>query len=56
MPFIPHHDLPDALAAYRHFLYCKGADRTFSYERYVASNRIRDKSHWPTRSLIFDAA
>ncbi len=38
IPFIPHHDLPDALAAYRHFLYGKGADRTFSYERYVASD------------------
>jgi hypothetical protein len=34
IPLIPHNDLPDALAAYRHFLYGKGADRTFSYERY----------------------
>ena len=38
VPFVPHNDLPDALAAYRHFLYGKGADRTFSYERYVASD------------------
>jgi hypothetical protein len=35
MPLIPHNDLPDALATYRHFLHGKGADRTFSYERYV---------------------
>jgi hypothetical protein len=38
VPFIPHNDLPDALAAYRHFLYGKGADRIFSYERYVMSD------------------
>jgi hypothetical protein len=38
IPLIPHNDLPDALAAYRHFLYGKGADRTFWYERYVASD------------------
>jgi hypothetical protein len=38
VPLIPHHDLPDALAAYRHFLYGKGADRQFSYERYVTSD------------------
>ena len=35
VPLVPHNDLPDALAAYRHFLYGHGADRTFSYERYV---------------------
>lgn len=39
IPLIPHNDLPDALAAYRHFLYGRGADRTISYERYVASDR-----------------
>jgi hypothetical protein len=38
VPLIPHNDLPDALAAYRHFLYGKGTDRTFSYNRYVASD------------------
>ena len=38
VPFVPHNDLPDALAAYRHFLYGRGADRTFSYERYVAND------------------
>jgi hypothetical protein len=38
VPLIPHNDLPDALAAYRHFLYGKGADRTFSYDRYVAND------------------
>lgn len=31
-------DLSDALAAYRHFLTSGGADRTFSYERYVAND------------------
>jgi hypothetical protein len=35
IPFLPKNDLPDALAAYRHFLFGKGRDRTFSYERYV---------------------
>ena len=38
VPLIPHNDLADALAAYRHFLYGKGTDRTFSYERYVAND------------------
>jgi hypothetical protein len=38
IPLIPHNDLPDALAAYRHFLYGKGADRTFSYERYIGGD------------------
>ena len=38
VPLVPHNDLPDALAAYRHFLYGKGTDRTFSYERYVAND------------------
>ena len=32
-------DLTDALAAYRHFLDGKGKPRTFSYERYVMSDR-----------------
>ena len=35
---LPHSDLPDALAAYRHYLFGKGADFTFSYERYVAND------------------
>ena len=39
VPLIPHNNLPDALAAYRHFLYGKGTDRTFSYERYVANDK-----------------
>jgi hypothetical protein len=38
IPLIPHNDLPDALAAYRHFLYGRGKDRNFSYDRYVASD------------------
>jgi hypothetical protein len=38
VPLVPHNDLPDALAAYRHFLYGKGTDRVFSYERYVAND------------------
>jgi hypothetical protein len=38
VPLIPHNDMPDALAAYRHFLYGRGADRLFSYDRYVASD------------------
>lgn len=38
IPFTPHNDLPDALAAYRHFLQGKGRDRVFSYERFVSSD------------------
>lgn len=38
VPFVPHNDIPDALAAYRHFLYGKGRTRTLSYERYVAND------------------
>lgn len=38
VPLLPHNDLPDALAAYRHFLFGEGADRTFSYERYVSTD------------------
>jgi hypothetical protein len=38
VPLAPHHDLPDALGAYRHFLHGHGADRVFSYERYVAND------------------
>ena len=38
MPLLPHNDLSDALAAYRHYLYGKGAQRTFSYERYVTND------------------
>jgi hypothetical protein len=35
IPFLPKNNLPDALAAYRHFLFGDGKDRTFSYDRYV---------------------
>ncbi|AUX49083.1 uncharacterized protein SOCE26_106280 [Sorangium cellulosum] len=38
VPYVPHNDIPDALAAYRHFLDGMGTDRTFSYERFVASD------------------
>ena len=38
VPGVPKNDLPDALAAYRHFLTGRGAARTFSYERYVAND------------------
>ncbi len=31
-------DVPDAISAYRHFLDASGTDRTFSYERFVASD------------------
>ena len=45
-------DLPDALAAYRHFLFGNGEDREFSYERYV----LGDPSGRTTlRNLIADA-
>lgn len=45
-------DLVDGLAAYRHFLDGDGADRTFSYERYVEN----DPSGQTTlRNLIIDA-
>jgi len=38
VPLAPHNHLSDALAAYRHFLYGKGQDRTINYERYVAND------------------
>ncbi len=38
VPFAPHNDIPDGLAAYRHFLEGNGKDRTFSYERYVEND------------------
>ena len=39
VPAVPHNALPDALAAYRHFLYGKGKARKFSYDRYVANDK-----------------
>jgi len=39
VPLVPHNHLPDALAAYRHFLYGHGTDRVFSYERYVSDDQ-----------------
>jgi hypothetical protein len=39
VPFVPHNHIPDALAAYRHFLYGRGTDRTFSYDRYVTDDK-----------------
>lgn len=38
VPGVPKNDIPDALAAYRHFRNGRGAARTFSYERYVAND------------------
>ncbi|ABB30526.1 hypothetical protein GeomeDRAFT_2218 [Geobacter metallireducens RCH3] len=38
VPFVPHNNLPDALAAYRHFLRGNGKDHLFSYERFVSSD------------------
>jgi hypothetical protein len=38
VPGAPKNDIPDALAAYRHFLTGHGAPRTFSYERYVEND------------------
>jgi hypothetical protein len=38
VPFMPHNDISDALAAYRHFLEGTGNQRWFSYERYVAND------------------
>jgi|GEM_PF-1841915 len=38
VPFVPHNDIPDGLAAYRHFLEGGGRDRTFSYERFVSGD------------------
>ena len=35
VPFVPHNDIADGLAAYRHFLEGGGRDRDFSYERFV---------------------
>lgn len=38
VPGLPSNNIPDGLAAYRHFLNGWGAPRTFSYERYVAND------------------
>lgn len=38
VPFMPHNDISDGLAAYRHFLEGTGNDRYFSYERYVSND------------------
>jgi len=38
VPFFPKNDLPDALAAYRHFMEGSGKDRDFNAERYVAND------------------
>lgn len=38
VPFLPKSDLPDALAAYRHFLFGKGKARTVSYESYIRND------------------
>jgi hypothetical protein len=38
VPLLPHNDIPDGLAAYRAFLEGGGADRTFSYERYLQND------------------
>ncbi|MDR7036393.1 hypothetical protein J2X36_001131 [Methylobacterium sp. BE186] len=35
VPFLPHNDVPDALAAYRHFLEGSGRTRRIGYERYL---------------------
>lgn len=35
VPFLPHNDIPDALAAYRHFLDGSGLSRTINFERYI---------------------
>jgi hypothetical protein len=39
VPLVPHNQLPDALAAYRHFLNGAGKPRKFSYDRYVSNDR-----------------
>ena len=52
VPLVPHNDLPDALAAYRHFLYGKGADRTFSYDRYVLGD---DSGRITLENALIDA-
>lgn len=39
VPQVPKSNLPNALAAYRHFLCGGGATRTFSYDRYVANDK-----------------
>lgn len=38
LPLLPHTDIPDGLAAYRHFMKGSGKKRWFSYERYVSND------------------
>ena len=52
VPGMPKNDIPDALAAYRHFRNGRGAARTFSYERYVANDA---SGRTTLRSAILEA-
>ncbi|MGK3985110.1 hypothetical protein WME99_47620 [Sorangium sp. So ce136] len=52
LPWVPHNDLSDALAAYRHFLFGNGKDRSFSYERYVSMDPSGQKT---LHNAILDA-
>lgn len=51
VPFLPHNDISDALAAYRHFLEGGGRQRTFSYDRYVAND---PSGKTALRNALFD--
>lgn len=38
IPGVPHNNIPDGLDTYDHFLHGNGADRHFSYERFVSTD------------------
>ena len=52
VPILPHNDIPDALAAYRHFLEGNGRQRTINYERFLTGDPVGPRY---LRNLIAEA-
>jgi hypothetical protein len=53
VPFAPHNNIPEGIAAYEHYLNGNGADRQFSYEKYVKQDAAGRKT---LESAITDAS
>jgi len=53
VPYAPHNNIPEGIAAYEHYLYGNGADRWFSYEKYVRQDAAGQQT---LRSAIRDAS
>ncbi len=52
VPMLPHNDIPDALAAYRHFLEGNGRTREINYERFLSGDPVGPRY---LRNLIREA-